>query len=679
MNFSTLKKDMKKHLDKMFENDYLFVTDTDKEVIWEKYLESFPPGTNKVFRERREYDCSCCKHFIRSFGNVVAVKNNKLMSIWDFKSTEPGFQCVIDTLSSYVKDQPVRDFFVTKESRFGTDSNREVSDKGIITWEHFFTKVPEKFITRSNKLIGDIMGSKRDSRNVFYRSLTEISLDAVETVLDIISQKNLYKGDEWRPALVEFKKAYKEFQLLNDNEKILYVWANSEKVGSIAKIKNHSIGVLLTDLTEGKPLDVAVKQYENIVAPHNYKRPKALYTKKMVQQAKEKIIKLGYQDSLGRRYANIHDINVNDILFFNKDVVKLDQDVFDILEKNAKSSKKEFNNVPEIQVKEFITKILPESTGLEILFENSHKDNLVSLIAPANKDSKSMFKWNNSFCWAYDGNITDSRMKQAVRDAGGKTDGVLRFSIMWNDVENNDRNKNDFDAHCIEPNNNEIFFENKERVHPSSGMLDVDIINPSSSTPAVENITWTDKNKMKTGTYHFFVHNYSHNGGRTGFKAEIEFDGQVWEFEYQNELKEGEKVTVAKIEFDNQNIKFIESLDHQITSKEYWDIETNNFHPVSVCMYSPNHWENTGSGVGNKHYFFMIDQCINQTNPNGFFNEFLTDDLREHRKVLEALGKETKVKDSADQLSGLGFSSTKRNHMICKVSGNKDQMYKVIF
>ena len=75
-------------------------------------------------------------------------------------------------------------------------------------------------------------------------------------------------------------------------------------------------------------LDVAVRKYEAIVAPTNYKRPKAIYSKKMVEEAQKEIEKLGYMDSLGRRFAKIDDITVNNILFSNKDSLMFPSNFF---------------------------------------------------------------------------------------------------------------------------------------------------------------------------------------------------------------------------------------------------------------------------------------------------------------------------------------------------------------
>ena len=183
---------------------------------------------------------------------------------------------------------------------------------------------------------------------------------------------------------------------------------------------------------------------------------------------------------------------------------------------------------------------------------------------------------------------------------------------------------------------------------------------------------------MEEGKYKFLVHNYSHNGGKTGFDAEIEYDGQIYSYSYARELRQDEKVIVAEIEFLKEDgIKFIKSLPSIHSSKEVWRILTQQFHKVSMIMNSPNHWD--GNRTGNKHYFFIIENCKNSEKSRGLFNEFLNEDLREHRKVFEVLGSKIKAEKSDNQLSGLGFSSTQRNNILCKITGSFSRTIKINF
>jgi len=268
-------------------------------------------------------------------------------------------------------------------------------------------------------------------------------------------------------------------------------------------------------------------------------------------------------------------------------------------------------------------------------------------------------------------------MKENVKSAGGKVDGVLRFSIQWNDGDT--YNGDDFDAHCIEPDGNEIYYANNKN-YATRGELDVDIINPERDKAAVENITWSNKEKMQKGKYLFFVHNYSDCGGKDGFKAEIEFNGEVYSFEYNKPLRHKEKVQVAEVtlhEDGSFTIKDLLESTSAITSKEMWNINTNQFVSVSTVMFSPNYWGD--NEVGNRHYMFMLKDCINPERPNGLFNEFLNNELRPHRKVFEALGSKLSVEDDENQLSGLGFSSTKRNELVVKATGKTERVLKIKF
>lgn len=683
MSITVVKKQLQENFQTLTEaTDHLFEVDLDKDDLWQVYLDSFPDGTNEIYRERREHDCSACRQFVKNIGNVVSVNNNNISTIWDFETSDSTYQPVFKALSDFVKSKAISDVFVSKPSTIGVNKNYEETESGkVLEWHHFFLKLPNKFVNKGHLSDASVKGSYRDTRNVFKRSLDEITIDSIQTVLELISQNSLYKGEEWRTVLVEFQILKSEYgQLDSDIEKENYAWEQSVKVGEvIGRIRNHSIGTLLVNISQGMDLDTAVRKYELITAPENYKRSKPIYSQKMLDDAKKTIQELGYMNSLSRRFATLDDITINNILFANKDAANRISglDIFEEMSKEISVNPNKFSKVEEIPIDKFVENVLPTANDLEVLLENKHSKNMVSLIAPEHKDSKTMFKWNNGFSWAYSGNITDSSMKENVKSAGGKVDGVLRFSIQWND-EPNKYDGNDLDAHCYEPGGNLLYYGNKSNPW-TTGSLDVDIINPQRNIPAVENITWVDRSEMEKGTYQFLVHCYSKNGGRNGFKAEIEFDGQIYSFEYNKEMRQDEKIFVAEVHYD-ENIGFsiTEKLPSNVSSKEVWNLKTNQFVPVSVLSLSPNYWDEQ-SGIGNKHYFFMLKDCVNTENPNGFFNEYLKQDLNEHRKVFEALGSKMAVNDVEDQLSGVGFSSTKRDELIVKVKGQSERVLKIKF
>lgn len=688
--FKDFVKAIQKNLQQMSkDSSRLFTVNVDTEELYNLYLDSFPAGTNEIYRERREYDCSCCRHFIRDVGNVVSIKNGELHTIWGINPvSDDKYNVVAAALDAYVKQKAVLGVFLKKEKRIGTPENREMLPTGKINkYEHFFVDLPEICIFKEcygHTLEGDL-SQFRDVRNVFKRSLDEISKEAVDTVLELIAQNSLYKGAEWKKQLTEFKNYQKEYGKLTDEQKELWIWEKSIAAGAvIGKIRNHSIGTLLVNISEGMDLDLAVRKYEQIVAPVNYKRPKAIFTKKMLEDAKKTITELGYMDSLQRRFATLDDITVNNILFSNKDAAKRitgAMDLFDEMEQDVAIDPKRFSKVEEISAEDFIKNVLPVAKELEVYLENKHIQNMVSLIAPEVADAKTMFKWNNGMSWAYTGNITDSDIKENVKAAGGSVTGIVRFSIQWNDKDGKDNS--DLDAHCIEPQGGDhIYFSHKISRY-TGGELDIDITDPiyqckSNGGVAVENITYPSKERMKPGTYKFYVNQYSFRNSQ-GFKAEVEVNGEIHSYEYNTPVRGN--VDVAEVILDQSgNFKVVDKLPGNCAtiSKDVWGIKTLQFTPVSVVCYSPNYWDEQ-KGIGHQHLFFMLKDCINPEEPNGYYNEFLKPELEQHRRVFEALGAKAHVKDVDDQLSGVGFSLTKRNDLIIKVKGATERVLKIKF
>ncbi len=689
LDFSKFKRAIDRQFDKISKHD-LFRTDVGKDQLWETYLSSFPTGTNPTYRERSEHDCSCCRQFrsehdcsccrqfIKAVGNVVAIIDGKVVSIWDIEIDEPAYQLVADSMAQLVKAHKVTDVFLHPEKTAGTDRNFEDDNGKVITWNHFHVNIPwgrnqGKNYYRIKKEIPTLLGISRDVHDVLLRGLTELTQDSVDTVLDIIRQNSLYRGNEYQSNVKVFDRMKRAFDKLGTEQaKDLFVWENFDKVssGAVSKIRNTAIGTLLIDLSAGEDLEGAVRKFEtSIMAPSNYKRSTALVSQKMVDAAKVAVEELGLTSALERRYAKLADVRVNDIIFANREArgAMLGGAFAGIA--NKATTPKNLDKVETVSIEKFINDIVPQVDSIEVFVENRYINNLVSLVAPAYKGAKSLFKWDNDFSWSYNGDFTDS-IKERVKRAGGNVTGDLACRLAWS-------NYDDLDFHMKEPGF-EIFYVAK-RSPVTGGQLDVDMNAGSGHTrEPVENIFYGDQRTMKEGNYELFVHQFmKRETTDVGFEAEIDYLGDVKRYTYGKPLSQGEKVVVAKFKYTHTGgIEITESLTESNASKTVWNIKTQDFHKVNVFMLSPNYWE--GEAVGNKHYFFMLEGCVNDGQARGFFNEFLKPDLDKHRKVLEIVGSKMKVEESNDQLSGLGFSDTKRAEVLVRVKGSFTRLLKVM-
>ena len=678
MNFIDFQKVVTDQFDRI-KDKHLYRVDLSKDQLWDTYLSAFPEGTNPMFRERTVHDCQCCKQFIRQMGGVVAYVNGERFSVWTegVDSDDPIISAVSTAMDNLCTDSntPIREPFFHYEKQVGTAHNRSGVDPNE-EWDHFALVLPAIHIKKADE-IATIISKMNSSKAVFTRALEDISMDSIETVIELIEQGSLYRGEENMHVLNKFhalKTAYNGLSGCIGMEE--WLWKTSRRAEqAIVRIRNTSIGTLLIDLTEGKTLDAAVGAFEAMVAPSNYKRPTALITKTMIANAEATCTELGFTEALQRRHAQLEDIKVTNVLYVSRTTIKKlsGGNPFAELAEEATVDIKKLSKVEEVDVATFVADILPKTEKLEILMENHHENNLMSLVAPADPEAANMLKWGNNFSWTYNGEITDS-MKQRVKAAGGNVEGVIRFSIQWN--EDDTHNNCDYDAHCIEPGGNLIYYGVKHN-NRTSGNLDVDITHTSRGKPAVENITWSQESKMEQGRYKFLVHNFALRSGNNGFTAELEHDGNIRSYAYNKPLRQGEKVDVVTADFNKGVLDIVSELPATTSSKEVWGMKTMRFSEVAVLMNSPNHWD--GEETGNKHMFFIVQDCKQPGDIRGFYNEFLTDKLHEHRKVFEVLGSKMRVAESDSQLSGLGFSNTQRNHVYAKVTGGFTRTIKITF
>jgi hypothetical protein len=650
--------------------DKLFIVNTNGDQLYDAYLAAFPAGTNELYIERTEHDCSTCRSFIKNIGNVVSiVPGQGMVSIWDITIDDETYQTVADAMSAYVKSYTVAEIFLHEESKAGNAVTVQQTEKGQINWHHFHCTIPNHLVSKD---VATKRGENRTSKEVLQRGLEELTLDALNTVLDLIDQNSLYRGDEFKGSVKGFitlKKLYDKIE--TDSEKINFCWVGSTQ--PIARFRGSVIGTLIQDISEGMELDRAVASYESKVAPANYKRSSALITQGMIDKAMQTIDELGIEPSLHRRYASLDDITINNVLFADSSAtLKMKDSIKSLLETSKKEKVLALDKVEEIGIDDFVTNVLPTITSMEVQVDNKHANNFVSLIAPEYSDAKNILKWDNNFSWAYTGGVTDS-IKERVKEAGGNVLGALRISLAW-------INNDDLDLHVIEPSGEEIYFSHKRS--RTNGQLDIDMTyGGTEAKPSVENIFWVNERDLAKGTYQVNVNQWSVNqSDNKGYIIQVEYNGQITEFNSKTSPKAGATDKVVTITYNGSEIE-LSNVGKAITSgsiaREVWNVTTNKFHKVNAMMMSPNFWDE--QEVGNKHFFFMLDGCQNPDNIIGLYNEFLSNELNPHRKVFEVLGSKLKCPYVDNQLSGLGFSSTKRDELIVRVQGNFTRTLKIKF
>lgn len=626
--------------------------------LFETYLAAFPAGSNPLFRERTEHDCSACKNFVRNVGHVVRIEGDKVVSVWSGMDDLPyPFYAVAATMDNVVRQLPINGIYRTTERRYGAESTNELKDGTARRWNHFWCDVPER--NRPGQPDKE-RGDANTAAQVFKRALDEMTIAAAETVLELIDAGSLYRGAEKRRPVEAFLSLKRAYDAAPD--KNLFVWSNINN--PVTHFRTDVIGTLVSDLSEGVDLDKAVRMFESKVAPTNYKRTSALITPRMIDQAVAQLRALGLESAIERRMARAADLSVNNVLFVDNAVRGQMRDgIAGLLMDAVKPHTPDLKHATPITIDDFVRDVVPNAGGIELLVQNKHVGNFVTLTAPVHADDAAakLFRWDNGFAWSYEGDVADS-IKQRVKRAGGNVDNAaLRVSLSWS-------NTDDLDLHCVDPLRNHIYFREMR------GVLDVDMNahGPLIRDP-VENLSWT-RSVLRDGVYNVWVNQFSKRESiDVGFTIEIDCAGALHQFTYDKAVTGNVPCFDIHIR-DGLIIGMVvnNGLVGGNASQDVWSVKTETLVPVDTLLISPNHWD--GRTVGQKHWFFVLKGCKNPAATRGIYNEFLNPALEQHRKVFEVLGSKTKCQPTDDQLSGVGFTSARGDSVTAVVKGRAYQV-----
>ena len=119
-------KDLKSQVQQSFKNlqkHNLFYVEIDRDKIFQLYLDGFKE------EEKQEFNCNCCKSFLRQYGGVVVIIGNKKVSIWDNVEAPEQFKKSIQLINAYIHSLPIYSTFFAEQVKCGTNKNLDI--KGI--------------------------------------------------------------------------------------------------------------------------------------------------------------------------------------------------------------------------------------------------------------------------------------------------------------------------------------------------------------------------------------------------------------------------------------------------------------------------------------------------------------------------------------------------------------------
>jgi hypothetical protein len=699
MNFKRLNEKIQYQFSNLVKTGKLFTVNITGKSLWDTYLSLF--DENPIWRVNSVHNCNSDRHFFERYANVVAIVDNKIITMFDF-DIEGEYKKSIEAVSNRIKKATIDSIFIESfnelknlgssvernklnsnqsEFRLGNEKTlkeyrnaEEAMGKEIgkvYTFNHFNVLLPKQFVDFSTKSYGQILGELNTTRQLFQKGLS-IPLETLELVRDLINQGSLLRGDMYLNKVIEFIKLKKEFNLIPSKEQNNWIWLNFQTI-SFARFANELIGVTCIELAEGKDINKVCKDFNIRVDPTNYNKAKSPVTRQMIELAEKTIVELGYENSFERRFATINDIDVSEIKHTNVDNAKekpvgLFAKAGVVTTEFNRHKRAEFDKVETITIDKFMEFVLPNATSVEVFMENRFEDNLVSLFTTQNKSAKNLFKWNNPFSWTYNGNLSGkSFIKDNVKAVGGKLTGVLRCSLQWNDDDT--KGIVDLDLHCSTPKGH-VYYSSKLD-NRTSTWLDIDMVNPSKI--GIENIT-VDTWKVD-GVYLFYVKNYSKHNNFKGFKAEIEVDGNTYNYFVNKSFLEN--INIATVTVRNGVVSIEHRIPETSSARNLWNLEINNFHKVNLICTSPNHWGD--NNIGTNEYFFMLQDCMTSEPMRAFHIDQLNSELMANRKAIDLLGNYKMIEPSDKQLSGLGFQSTVRDEIILKVKGTHSRVLKIQF
>lgn len=383
------------------------------------YLETYRSAA-----ERQHFNCRACKDFLRKYGGLAQItKGGRIKPLlWNLDMDYGDFQDVADALSQLVVRSEITGVFKSDLDILGTPESNG--------WRHFSIKTPQWSRNTSRlQTAHQVTAEKLGDFQMVERALSKYSLSDIDKAVHLLRTNNLPRSElalgnlEWFQMLKTSVKSGRFYENM--------IWAAiADAPSGFTHINNNIGGELLDMIVNNEPFDVIRRKFTGYVDGLNYRRPQTAPTEQNINRGNEIFKKLGLENSVKRRFANLEDLQL--LWTPRKSTPRRSEGVFSsVTPRNEAPSRVTRSNASPVVMtfEKFKRVILPEAT--EMYIQVPGRGNYSAFVTAEDPTAPLIFQWSNPVNWyVYSGGsfASDWNLSSGSRV---KVTGVSLQPNMW--------------------------------------------------------------------------------------------------------------------------------------------------------------------------------------------------------------------------------------------------------
>jgi hypothetical protein len=398
---------------------------TDASNLWSLYLGNLPT------QDRQFHNCHCCRKFIESYGDLVAISADGRLTpaMWGVSGGVNGvYDAPFLVMYERVKSARVTSVFLAKESIWGVPTSPG--------WTHLSVSPPANLLYCERLLTsGQAMAANKENYRNVMTALVEFKAPMLDEALRILRAEKLLNADKFIGP-VKWLRDLQDRPRGRVGENI--VWrAIADAPEGFCHPRASMAGSLLEDVQNGLPFAEVQRRFNAKVTPLRYQRPQAAPAAGNIASAEKVIDKLGIARSLERRFATLDDIETIWEPFDAKP--RRVGGVFGhLMAKQQTRSTTRHVAVPCITMTwdKFARTLLSSAEKMEVRIAN-FANPLLAMTAAVHADAPPILKWDredrrNTVAWyVYPGG--SSAGQWGLSPGYNKVTAVAELPTMWGD------------------------------------------------------------------------------------------------------------------------------------------------------------------------------------------------------------------------------------------------------